>query len=330
MTDSPHISPLDQARILSEALPHMQEYDEETIVIKYGGHAMGAEDTAKAFARDIVLLEQTAINPVVVHGGGPQISAMLKKLDMQGEFRSGFRVTTPEVMDVVRMVLFGQVGRELVGLINAHGPYAVGISGEDARLFTATRRTVDGDVWRTYPRVRLTRDETGNDGEIKVHVPFASPRGLSDLFELLDSSRFRLIGRRSDVIKCGGRRTSLSELNRILTSIDGVIDGQFIAPDDLETRPGARLLVFAVAPGLDASVLLRKLRSRIDPLFLPRRVVLVDSMPRNDVGKLTKDAMDSLSNLSRGTWGWCCRPQDICRDCGNSVLSTGHCSCSMK
>ena len=78
MTDAPNISPLDQARILSEALPHMQEYDEETIVIKYGGHAMGAEDVAKAFARDIVLLEQTAINPVVVHGGGPQIATMLR------------------------------------------------------------------------------------------------------------------------------------------------------------------------------------------------------------------------------------------------------------
>ena len=86
MTDVPEISPLDQARILSEALPHMQEYDEETIVIKYGGHAMGAEDLAKAFARDIVLLEQTAINPVVVHGGGPQIATMLKRLGMLSAF----------------------------------------------------------------------------------------------------------------------------------------------------------------------------------------------------------------------------------------------------
>ena len=83
MTDAPHISPLDQARILSEALPHMQQYDEETIVIKYGGHAMGAEDLAKAFARDIVLLEQTAINPVVVHGGGPQIAQMLQRLGIK-------------------------------------------------------------------------------------------------------------------------------------------------------------------------------------------------------------------------------------------------------
>ena len=89
MTSAQDISPLDQARILSEALPHMQQYDEETIVIKYGGHAMGAEETAKAFARDIVLLEQTAINPVVVHGGGPQIATMLKRLGIQSEFAAG-------------------------------------------------------------------------------------------------------------------------------------------------------------------------------------------------------------------------------------------------
>src|SRR3979411_665716 len=89
MTDAPYISPLDQARILSEALPHMQEYDEETIVIKYGGHAMGAEDLAKTFARDIVLLEQTAINPVVVHGGGPQIATMLKRLGHHSPISAG-------------------------------------------------------------------------------------------------------------------------------------------------------------------------------------------------------------------------------------------------
>ncbi len=101
------------------------------------------DETLKtAFAADMAFLRTVGIHPVVVHGGGPQINAMLARLGMKGEFRGGFRVTTPEVMDVVRMVLFGQVGRELVGLINAHGPYAVGISGEDAHLFTATRRTV--------------------------------------------------------------------------------------------------------------------------------------------------------------------------------------------
>jgi acetylglutamate kinase len=98
-----------------------------------------------AFAADMVFLRNVGIHPVVVHGGGPQISAMLKRLGIPGEFKGGFRVTTPEVLDVARMVLFGQVGRELVNLINAHGPYAVGITGEDAQLFTAVRRTVSVD-----------------------------------------------------------------------------------------------------------------------------------------------------------------------------------------
>src|SRR5258708_31131565 len=107
MTDMSNISPLDQARILSEALPHMQEYDEETIVIKYGGHAMGAEETAKAFARDIVLLEQTAINPVVVHGGGPQIATMLKRLGIPSEFAPGLPITRAATIKVVGMELAG-------------------------------------------------------------------------------------------------------------------------------------------------------------------------------------------------------------------------------
>src|SRR4051794_26625794 len=107
MTDVPTISPLDQARILSEALPHMQQYDEETIVIKYGGHAMGAEDLAKAFARDIVLLEQTAINPVVVHGGGPQIAQMLQRLGIKTEFAAGFRITDAATHENVQKGLAG-------------------------------------------------------------------------------------------------------------------------------------------------------------------------------------------------------------------------------
>src|ERR1700753_1387422 len=114
MTDATEISPLDQARILSEALPHMQEYDDETIVIKYGGHAMGAEDTAKAFARDIVLLEQTAINPVVVHGGGPQIATMLKRLGIVSEFAAGLRITDAATIEIVEMVLAGSVKKQIV------------------------------------------------------------------------------------------------------------------------------------------------------------------------------------------------------------------------
>src|SRR5271165_2061232 len=133
MTDASHISPLDQARILSEALPHMQQYDEETIVIKYGGHAMGAEDTARQFARDIVLLEQTAINPVVVHGGGPQIATMLKRLGIQSEFAAGLRITDAATIEIVEMVLAGS--------INKPGGKAVGLCGKDGNMVTAVKAT---------------------------------------------------------------------------------------------------------------------------------------------------------------------------------------------
>ncbi|MFZ4372712.1 MAG: acetylglutamate kinase [Mycobacterium sp.] len=112
------------------------------VVVKYGGNAMTDDALKTAFADDIVALRKAGIHPVVVHGGGPQISAMLKRLGITGEFKGGFRVTTPEVLDIARMVLFGQVGRDLVNLINAHGPYAVGLTGEDARLLTAVRRSV--------------------------------------------------------------------------------------------------------------------------------------------------------------------------------------------
>src|SRR6201984_845776 len=135
------ISPLDQARILSEALPHMQQYDEETIVIKYGGHAMGAEETAKAFARDIVLLEQTAINPVVVHGGGAQIATMLKRLGIQSEFAAGLRVTDAATIEIVGMVLAGSINKQLVGYINEAGGRAVGLRDIDGNMVTASKAT---------------------------------------------------------------------------------------------------------------------------------------------------------------------------------------------
>jgi acetylglutamate kinase len=121
---------------------HAEPLRGKIVVIKYGGNAMTDGALQAAFAADIVALHEAGIHPVVVHGGGPQINAMLKRLGIPGEFKGGFRVTTPEVLDVVRMVLCGQVGRELVNLINAHGPYAVGLSGEDAKLLTAVRRSV--------------------------------------------------------------------------------------------------------------------------------------------------------------------------------------------
>jgi len=130
-----------------EALPWLKALHGKIVVIKYGGNAMIDDALKSAFADDIVFLRYLGIKPVVVHGGGPQITSMLARLGIESEFRGGLRVTTPEAMDVVRMVLVGQVGRELVNLINTHGPFAVGMSGEDAHLFTAHRRTatVDGE-----------------------------------------------------------------------------------------------------------------------------------------------------------------------------------------
>ncbi|NMF31640.1 acetylglutamate kinase [Corynebacterium ammoniagenes] len=132
-----------RAAVLAEALPWLQHYRNKIVVVKYGGNAMVDEDLKRAFAADMVFLRTVGAKPVVVHGGGPQINEMLGKIGIEGEFKGGFRVTSPEIMDVVRMVLFGQVGRDLVNLINSHGPYAVGTSGEDAGLFTATKRMVN-------------------------------------------------------------------------------------------------------------------------------------------------------------------------------------------
>src|SRR3984893_15593714 len=144
MTVSPH----DIAHVLSEALPHMQRYDEEIIVIKYGGHAMGQEAIARDFARDVVLLEQAAINPVVVHGGGPQIEAMLKKLGIKSEFAAGLRITDAKTVEIVEMVLAGSINKQIVGYINAAGGKEIGICGKDRNMVIAkkaTRKVIDPD-----------------------------------------------------------------------------------------------------------------------------------------------------------------------------------------
>jgi acetylglutamate kinase len=139
---------LAKAATLIEALPWLDRFHGQTAVIKYGGHAMTDGALRAAFAQDVVFLRYAGLRPVVVHGGGPQISAHLERLGVASTFTAGLRVTTPEMMDVVRMVLTGQVNRDVVGLINRHGPFAVGMSGEDANLFTASRRgaVVDGEL----------------------------------------------------------------------------------------------------------------------------------------------------------------------------------------
>jgi acetylglutamate kinase len=161
---SRHAAALEKAGLLVEALPWLERFHDKVVVIKYGGNAMTDSALQQAFAEDIVFLRYAGLRPVVVHGGGPQITAHLERLGIESVFESGHRVTTPETMDVVRMVLVGQVQREIVGLINAHGPLAIGLSGEDGNLFTAEPHhlTVDGadvdlglvgDVSRVQPGI---------------------------------------------------------------------------------------------------------------------------------------------------------------------------------
>ena len=160
----------DKAATLAQALPWLKKYHGKVVVVKYGGNAMTDEKLKHAFAEDIVFLRMAGFKPVVVHGGGPQISAMLDKLGIESEFRGGLRVTTPETMDVVRMVLTGQVGRELVGLLNQHGDLAVGLSGEDGGLFTAEK---------TMPVIDGVETDIGLVGEV-VGV---RPEAVQDLIE---------------------------------------------------------------------------------------------------------------------------------------------------
>ncbi|MFJ5687293.1 acetylglutamate kinase [Streptomyces sp. NPDC093099] len=170
MTARKHTA-LPKARILIEALPWLTRHNEKTVVIKFGGNAMIDEDLKAAFAQDVVFLRQAGLKPVVVHGGGPQISAQLDRHGLVSEFKAGLRVTTPEAMDVVRMVLAGQVQRELVGLLNQHGPLAVGMTGEDAHTISATRH---------QPRIDGELVDIGRVGEITAINPGAIEALLAD------------------------------------------------------------------------------------------------------------------------------------------------------
>ena len=153
----PNASPHTQAELLMSALPHMQRYDDTTIVVKYGGHAMGDEQMARDFAKDMILLEQAGVNPVVVHGGGPQIGAMLNRLNIKSEFAAGLRVTDKATMDVVEMVLAGLINKQIVGFINNEGGRAIGLCGKDGNMVTARKvtRTIVDDATKQEQEVDL-------------------------------------------------------------------------------------------------------------------------------------------------------------------------------
>jgi len=212
-------------------------------------------------------------------------------------------VTTP-----LQIRIFLQAGTELPPIkaaISATSPLDVALATEaEARwdapmleIFGATevgsiasRRTTAGDAWATYPGVVLQQDA----GKTLVSAPWAGPVELADEIEPLELGHFRLLGRRSDLVKLGGRRASLSGLNRVLMELEGVADGAFLVPDDLGQRAAARLMAIVVAPRRSPGSILAELRSRVDPLFLPRRVICVDALPRNELGKLPRQALLAL------------------------------------
>ena len=189
--EQPHASALAKAATLIEALPWLERFHGQIVVIKYGGHAMSDETLRLAFAQDVVFLRYAGLRPVVVHGGGPQISAHLDRLGMESTFRAGLRVTTAEAMDVVRMVLTGQVNRDVVGLINRHGPFAVGMSGEDAHLLTARRVAATSDDGEVIDIGHVGEVESVNPGAVTAliadgRIPVISTVACSDAGEVLN------------------------------------------------------------------------------------------------------------------------------------------------
>ena len=215
-----------KAKVLSEALPYMQRYDRKTVVVKYGGHAMGDPELAKNFARDIVLLKQAGVNPVVVHGGGPQIGRLLERLNIKSEFKDGLRVTDRETVDVVEMVLAGSVNKEIVSAINDQGGKAVGISGKDANLMRAKRlerrmRDPDSNIEQV-----LDLGFVGEPGLVEPHIidvivqsdliPVVAPIGVGPDGETLNIN--------ADTFAAAVAVAMKAKRLLLLTDVDGVLD----------------------------------------------------------------------------------------------------------
>jgi acetylglutamate kinase len=216
------------AKVLSEALPYMQRYDRQTVVVKYGGHAMGDPALAEAFARDIVLIKQAGVNPVVVHGGGPQIGALLERLNIPSEFKGGLRVTDQATVEVVEMVLAGSVNKEIVTAINAQGGKAVGISGKDANLMRAARierlwRDPDSNIESV-----VDMGFVGEPAKVDAHIidviiqsdliPVVAPIGVGPSGETLNINADTFAGALAGAMKA--KRLLL------LTDVEGVLDRQ--------------------------------------------------------------------------------------------------------
>ena len=218
----------ERAEILLEALPYIRRFYDKTIVIKYGGHAMVDDELKKLFARDVVMMKYIGINPVVVHGGGPQIGAVLKKLGKESQFIQGMRVTDEETMDIVEMVLVGKVNKEIVGLINRHGGKAVGLSGKDGNLIRAEKYYLSEEKEKDTPPEIIDIGLVGKVKEINADlimslvkdgfIPVIAPTGVGDGGETYNINADLVAGEVAAALK--------AEKLVLLTDVEGVWDGQ--------------------------------------------------------------------------------------------------------
>jgi acetylglutamate kinase len=232
-----------QARILAEALPNMLRYDEETVVIKFGGHAMGDEALANAFAQDVVYLKQSGVNPIVVHGGGPQIQNMLKKLEIQSDFVHGLRVTDAATVEIVEMVLAGKINKEIVSAINRQGGKAVGICGKDANLMLARKITEMPDP-KTGAPTKVDLGFVGDPAEVNPHIvdvisksdliPVIAPIGLSREGETMN------INADSFASALAARMQAKRLL--LLTDVEGVLDKRGKLIEELTVEEARELI----------------------------------------------------------------------------------------
>lgn len=219
-------SSMERADILLEALPYIRRFYNKTIVIKYGGHAMVDEDLKDKFARDVVMMKYIGMNPVVVHGGGPQIGSFLKKLGKESQFVQGMRVTDEETMDIVEMVLVGMVNKEIVGLINRHGGKAVGLSGKDGNLIEAEKYYLNDEKAKNTPSEII---DIGLVGKVKVvnaelivslgqnsFIPVIAPTGIGEHGETYNINADVVAGEVAAALK--------AEKLLLLTDVAGVLD----------------------------------------------------------------------------------------------------------
>jgi acetylglutamate kinase len=257
------------AQTLSRALPYLQRYTDAIVVIKLGGHAMGSDEAMESFARDVVLMRQVGVNPVVVHGGGPQINAMLDKLGIQSEFVNGKRVTDEATVEVVEMILSGSVNKRIVQAINAQGGQAVGLSGIDARLMTCTQTDPDlgfvGTPSRMDPRILTTLFE-------KDMIPVIAPIGGGENGETFNINGDTAAGAIAAALK--------ADRLLLLTDVSGVKD----ASGDLVTELTAAQIREMTADGTIAGGMIPKTETALDALAAGvRGVVILDGRVTNAV-----------------------------------------------